>query len=141
MPKTRIIRSYQAGMRSEEIPILKENEKIVIATFVPAREKFNGYIEYVIEEQDEIENKEEMQELREQSDAREEFYALLESANKKLKKALKLLKEKGLGVEVLTEKLKTGERFEHFHITFQCNCLEQITMEEYELLDEVLNGK
>ena len=27
MPKTRIVRSYQAGMRSEEIPILKENEE------------------------------------------------------------------------------------------------------------------
>lgn len=67
--------------------------------------------------------------------------ANLESENKKLKKVLKLLKEKGLGVEVLTEKLKTGERFEHFHITFQCNCLETITREEYELLDEVLNGK
>ena len=52
---------------------------------------------------------------------------------------LKILKEKGLGVEVLTEKLKTGERFEHFHITFQCNCLETITKEEYELLKEALN--
>ena len=80
MPKTRIVRSYQAGMRSEEIPILKENEKIVIATFVRASEKFNGYIEYVIEEQDEIETKEEMQESREQLDVRETFYALLESA-------------------------------------------------------------
>ena len=62
----------------------------------------------------------------------------LESANKKLKKALKLLKEKGLGVEGFTEKLKTGERFEHFHITFQCNCLETITKEEYELLEDIL---
>ena len=141
MPKTRIVRSYQAGKRSEEIPILKENEKIVIATFVPSGEKFNGYIEYVIEEQDEIENKEEMQESREQLVSREEFYALLESTNKKLKKALKLLKEKGLGVEGLTEKLKTGERFEHFHITFQCNCLETITKEENELLKEVIYGR
>ena len=140
MPKTRIVRSYQAGKRSEEIPILEENEKIVIATFVPASEKFNGYIEYVIEEQDEIETKEEMQKLREQLDVRETFYALLESANKKLIKVLKILKEKGLGVEALTEKLKTGERFEHFHITFQCNCLETITKEEYELLNEALNG-
>ena len=56
-------------------------------------------------------------------------------------KALKLLKEKGLGVEVLTEKLKTGERFEHFHITFQCNCLETITKEEYELLEDILYSR
>ena len=85
-------------------------------------------------------DKEEMQELREQLDVREVFYALLESANKKLIKMFKLLKEKGLGVEGFTEKLKTGERFEHFHITFQCNCLETITKEEYELLKEALNG-
>ena len=65
----------------------------------------------------------------------------IEKANEKLKKALKLLKEKGLGVEVLTEKFKTGERFEHFHITFQCNCLETITKEEYKLLEEVIYGK
>ena len=85
-------------------------------------------------------DKEKMQESREQLDVREVFYALLESANKMLIKMFKLLKEKGLGVEVITEKLKTGERFEHFHITFQCNCLETITKEEYELLNEALNG-
>ena len=134
MPKTRIVRSYQTGKRSEEIPILKENEKIVIATFVPASEKFNGYIEYVIEEQEDI--KEPII-----NPLGEECNAILESANKKLIKVLKLLKEKGLGVEVLTEKLKTGERFEHFHITFQCNCLEAITKEEYELLTEALYGE
>ena len=137
MPKTRIVRSYAY----EKPPILKENEVIKFANLIDGGERSWSYVEYVIEEQDEIENKEEMQELREQLDVREEFYALLENANKKLKKALKLLKEKGLGVEVLTEKLKTGERFEHFHITFQCNCLEAITKEEYELLTEALYGE
>lgn len=82
----------------------------------------------------------ENKELIEELNAEEDCNAILESVNKKLKKALKLLKEKGLGVEVLTEKLKTGERFEHFHITFQCNCLETITKEEYELLMEVIYG-
>lgn len=136
MPKTRIVRSYAY----EKPPILKENEVIKFANLIDGGERSWSYVEYVIEEQDEIETKEEMQESIEQLDVREAFYALLEIANKKLKKALKLLKEKGLGVEVLTEKLKTGERFEHFHITFQCNCLETITKEEYEVLNEVLNG-
>ena len=123
-----------------EYPYLSFTFKGRIKSLIRAEEKFNGYIEYVIEEQDEIETEEEMLELIKHLDAREGFYALLEIANKKLKKVLKLLKEKGLGVEVLTEKLKTGERFEHFHITFQCNCLETITKEEYELLNEALNG-
>lgn len=137
MAKTRIVRSTE----NENPPILKENEVIKFANLIDGGEDYWSYVEYVIEEQDEIETKEEMQELREQLDVREEFYALLESANKKLKKVLKLLKEKGLGVEVLTEKSKTGERFEHFHITFQCNCLETITKEEYKLLEEVIYGK
>ena len=82
-----------------------------------------------------------MREIKFRACLKEKYYPLLENANKKLIKALKLLKEKGLGVEVLTEKLKTGERFEHFHITFQCNCLETITKEEYELLKEALYGE
>lgn len=137
MPKTRIVRS-KVG---ETAPIFKENEIVKFANVMDGGEHFWSYIEYVIEEQDDIETKEEMQELREQLNAEEECNVILESANKKFKKVLKLLKEKGLGVEVLTEKLKTGERFEHFHITFQCAYLEMITQEEYELLDEVLNGK
>lgn len=84
--------------------------------------------------------KRENRELIEELNAEEDCNAILEHVNKKLKKVLKLLKGKGLGVEVLTEKLKTGERFEHFHITFQCNCLETITREEYELLEEVIYG-
>lgn len=133
MPKTRIVRSYQEGQHSEKIPILEENEKIVIATFVPTSATLNGYIEYVIEEQEDI--KEPII-----NPLGEECNVILESANKKLKKVLKLLKEKGLGVEVLTEKSKTGERFEHFHITFQCNSLETITKEEYKLLEEAIYG-
>lgn len=147
MAKTRIVRSKV----DENPPILKENEIVKFTNLIDGREHYGSYVEYVIEEQeeqDEIEiEEEEMLKLIEHLDAREGFYAILEiankklkSENKKLKKVLKLLKEKGLGVEVLTEKSKTGERFEHFHITFQCNCLETITREEYELLEEVIYG-
>lgn len=136
MVKTRIVRSKA----DENPPILKENEIVKFTNLIDGGEHYWSYVEYVIEEQDEIETKEEMQELREQSDVREEYYPLLESVNKKLIKALKLLKEKGLGVEVITEKSITGECFEHFHITFQCNCLETITKEEYKLLEEVIYG-
>lgn len=81
-----------------------------------------------------------MREIKFRACLKEKYYPLLESVNKKLIKALKLLKEKGLGVEVITEKSITGECFEHFHITFQCNCLETITKEEYKLLEEVIYG-
>lgn len=60
--------------------------------------------------------------------------------NKKLKAAIKILKEKGICVEVLTDKLKDGTKFQHLHLAFQCNCLETITKEEYELINEVLNA-
>lgn len=147
MVKTRIVRSKA----DENPPILKENEIVKFTNLIDGGEHYWSYVEYVIEEQeeqDEIEiEEEEMLKLIEHLDAREGFYAILEiankklkSENKKLKKVLKLLKEKGLGVEVLTEKLKTGERFENFYITFQCNCLETITREEYELLEEVIYG-
>lgn len=147
MAKTRIVRSKA----DENPPILKENEIVKFTNLIDGGEHYWSYVEYVIEEQeeqDEIEiEEEEMLKLIEHLDAREGFYALLEiankklkSENKKLKKALKLLKEKGLGVEVITEKSITGECFEHFHITFQCNCLETITREEYELLEEVIYG-
>ena len=86
MPKTRIVRSYQAGKRSEEIPILKENEKIVIATFVPASEKINGYIEYVIEEQEDIANNidEKSKEIDQMIARKENLIEELESYKKSL---------------------------------------------------------
>lgn len=74
MPKTRIVRS-KAG---EKPPILKENEIVTFANLIDGGEHYWSYVEYVVEEQDDIETKGAMQELREQSNAEEECNSIYE---------------------------------------------------------------
>ena len=62
----------------------------------------------------------------------------LQKKNEKLINAIKILKLKGLGVQVLTDTEKeTGKKHESFWICDGCNVYLELTREEYDELAEV----
>lgn len=142
MVKTRIVRSKA----DENPPILKENEIVKFTNLIDGGEHYWSYVEYVIEEieeQDEIEiEEEEMLKLIEHLDAREGFYAILEIANKKLKSENKKLKK---AIAILNRiygfKLQDIKYSGYYELLIPDMTSDELSKEEYELLDEVLNGK
>lgn len=62
----------------------------------------------------------------------------LQKKNEKLINAIKILKSRGLGVQVLTDtEVETGKKHESFWICDSCNVYLELTREEYNELVEV----